>query len=229
MRNPLKVLVAALALAAASPAAAQYVFKPAWQVEKEKQEEAQEQEQLRRGLQLQRWYNVARVNVGVSMFYSEYYNCYYWYGYYPTYSCGSGSFASFIPFTVGAQVDFHLGGMNNITPGFNVLLGTATATVYSGARAQSVSRSVTIWEPTVDYVGKLAPPGQNTVGRFRLGGGMYIGPNSELGGAFRLGGGASFFNVSRLGLGVDLVLEAGGYRGYWIGSLQLVVSPELHF
>src|SRR5512135_3674183 len=127
MRNPLKVLAAALALAAASPAAAQYVFKPAWQVEKEKQEEEQEQEQLRRGLQLQRWYNVARVNVGVSMFYSEYYNCYYWYGY----------FASFVPFKVGAQVDFHLGGMNNISPGFNVLLGTATATVYSGARAQS--------------------------------------------------------------------------------------------
>ena len=42
---------------------------------------------------------------------------------------------------------------------------------------------------------------------------MYIGPNAELGGAFRIGGGASFFNASRLGLGLDLVLEGGGYSG----------------
>jgi hypothetical protein len=58
---------------------------------------------------------------------------------------------------------------------------------------------------------------------------MYIGPNSELGGAFRIGGGASFFDLSRVGIGLDLVLEAGAYRGYWIGGLQLVVSPEFHF
>jgi hypothetical protein len=227
MRNPLKVLVASVALAAAAPAAAQYVFKPAWQEEKEERERLQElQEQSVQ--KFQRWKNVARVNLGVSFFYSAYYNCNYWYGYYPTYTCGSGSWVSYVPFTVGPQVDINLQGMHNLSVGFNVFLGSATGTVYSGARAQSVSKSVTIWEPTVDYVAKLGPP-SNVSGRLRAGGGMYIGPNSELGGAFRFGGGASFFNLSRVGIGLDLVLEAGGYSGYWIGALQLVVSPERHF
>jgi hypothetical protein len=129
---------------------------------------------------------------------------------------------------VGPQVDIQLQGMNNISVGFNVFLGTVTGTIYSGLRARSESRNVTIWEPTIDYVAKFGPP-SNTAGRFRVGGGIYIGPNSELGGAFRIGGGASFFNLSRFGIGLDLVLEGGGYRGYWIGGLQLVASPEFHF
>jgi len=57
---------------------------------------------------------------------------------------------------------------------------------------------------------------------------MYIGPNSGLG-AFRIGGGASFLNSKRLGIGLDLVLEGGGYEGYRIGALQLMASPEFHF
>ena len=227
MRNPWKILVASLALAAAAPAVAQYEYKPRWQLEKEEKE--RQQELLEQSTpKFQRWRNVARLNVGVAFFYSEYYNCNYWYVYYPTYSCGSGSWVSYVPFTVGPQVDVNLGGMNNLSVGFNVFLGNATGTVYSGLSAQSVSRSVTIWEPTVDYVAKLGPPA-NTKGRFRVGGGMYIGPNAELGAAFRIGGGASFFNLSRLGIGLDLVLEGGGYRGYWIGGLQLVASPEFHF
>ena len=64
MRNLLRVLVASLALAAAAPAVAQYVFKPAWQVEKEEKERQQE---LQQSAQLfQRWNNVARVNLGVT-------------------------------------------------------------------------------------------------------------------------------------------------------------------
>jgi hypothetical protein len=224
MRSPLKILVASLALAAAAPAVAQYVFKPAWQIEKEEKERQQELQQS--ALLVQRWNNVARVNLGVAFFYSAYYNCYFWYG--SAITCGSGSWVSYIPFTVGPQVDIHLQGMNNISVGFNVFLGTATGTVYSGTRARSVSNDVTIWEPTIDYVAKFGPP-SNTAGRFRVGGGMYIGPNSELGGAFRIGGGASFFNLSRFGIGLDLVLEGGGYSGYWIGGLQLVASPEFHF
>ena len=121
------------------------------------------------------------MNLGVSFFNSGYYNCNYWYGYYPTYTCGSGSFVSYIPFTVGPQVDFNLGGMNNISVGFNVFLGTATGTLYSGNLSQSVSKSVTIWEPTIDYVAKFGPPSQDTVGRFRIGGGMYIGPELRAG------------------------------------------------
>ena len=227
MRHLLKILAASLALAAAAPAMAQYVFQEEW--EKQKEKERQLREPPKPVLQHPLWYNVARVNLGVSFFYSEYYNCGYWYGYYPTYTCGSGSWVSYIPFTVGPQVDFNLQGMHNISVGFNVFLGTATGTVYSGLVARGVSRSVTIWEPTIDYVAKFGPPSQDVVGRFRVGGGMYIGPNSELGGAFRIGGGASFFNLSRFGIGLDLVLEGGGYRGYWIGGVQLVASPEFHF
>ena len=120
--------------------------------------------------------------------------------------------------------------MHNLSVGFNVFLGSATGTIFtSGLSAQSVTRSVTIWEPTVDYVAKLGLPSQGTVGRFRVGGGMYIGPNAELGAAFRIGGGASFFNASRLGIGLDLVIEGGVYRGFWMGGLQLVASPEFHF
>ena len=92
-----------------------------------------------------------------------------------------------------------------------------------------MSKSATIWEPTIDHVAKFGPPSQDTVGRFGVGGGMYIGPSSEIGGAFRIGGGASFLNSNRLGIGLDLVLEAGGYDGHWIGGLQLVASPEFHF
>jgi hypothetical protein len=212
----MRIFVVSLALAAAAPASAQYTF-------------TQPGQQPQPVQQLELWNNVARVNLGVSFFNSGYYNCNYWYGYYPTYTCGSGSFVSYIPFTVGPQFDFNLQGMNNISVGFNVFLGTATGTLYSGLVSQSVSKSATIWEPTVDYVAKFGPPSQDTVGRFRVGGGMYIGPNSELGGAFRIGGGASFLNSNRLGIGLDLVLEGGGYNGYWIGGLQLVASPEFHF
>jgi hypothetical protein len=216
MRNSLKALVASVALAMAAPAAAQYTFTQPGQAPQPVQ-------------QLQIWNNVARVNLGVSFFNSGYYNCNYWGGYYPTYTCGSGSFVSYIPFTVGPQIDFNLQGMNNLSVGFNVFLGTATGTLYNGLTAVSASKSVTIWEPTIDYVAKFGPPTQDTVGRFRVGGGMYIGPNSGLGGAFRIGGGASFLNANRFGVGLDLVLEGGGYQGYWIGGLQLVASPEFHF
>jgi hypothetical protein len=32
-----------------------------------------------------------------------------------------------------------------------------------------------------------------------------------------------------VGVGFDMVLEGGGFNGYWIGGLQLLVSPEFHF
>ena len=113
--------------------------------------------------------------------------------------------------------------------GFNVFLGTATGTVYSGLVSQSVSKSATIWEPTIDYVANFGPPTQDTVGRFRIGGGMYIGPDSAIGGAFRIGGGASLLNSNRFGIGLDIVLEGGGINGNWVGGLQLLASPEFHF
>ena len=212
MRNLSKILVASLALAAASPAAAQYTF-------------TQPGQQPQPIQPLQVWNNVARVNLGVGFYNSGWYDCYYYWGY----SCTSGSYTSYIPFVVGPQVDFNLGGMNNLSVGFTVGFGNVSISYFNGFTNVSETRSATLWEPTLDYVAKFGPPTMDTVGRFRVGGGMYIGPNSNLGGAFRIGGGASFLNTNRLGIGLDLVLEGGGFNGNWIGGLQLLVSPELHF
>jgi hypothetical protein len=224
MRNLMKVLVVSIALAAAAPAAAQYTF-------------TQPGQQPQPVQQLQFWNNVARVNLGVGFYNSGWATCYYgWY--YGT--CVAGSYTDYIPFMVGPQVDLNLGGMNNVSVGFTVAMGTVSTTWTSGAGQVcpggnipggtcSASASVTIWEPTIDYVAKFGPPSQDTVGRFRVGGGMYIGPNSTIGGAFRIGGGASFLNSNRLGIGLDLVLEGGGFNGQWVGGLQLLASPEFHF
>ena len=210
MRHLVRITAAAAWLAVASPAAAQFTFSEPGQP-------------VRPVQQLQLWNNVARVNLGVSFYNSAWYSCYSW-GW--TVACSTNAWASFIPFTVGPQLDLNLEGPHNISVGFNVLLGTASGTALNG---RSVSASVTVWEPTLDYVAKFGPSTQDTVGRLRLGGGMYIGPNSGFGGAFRIGGGASFLNANRVGAGLDLVLEAGSYHGYWIGGLQLVASPEFHF
>jgi hypothetical protein len=215
MHRLLKIAVAASALAVAAPATAQYTF-------------TQPGQPLPAPAEV--WNNVARINVGVSFYNSGWYYCdpYYWGGY--MYTCAAGSYTSYIPFTFGPQVDINLGGMNNLSVGLNVAVGNVTTTMYDMYNAAySVSNTVWLWEPTVDYVAKFGPPTQDTVGRFRIGGGMYFGPNSKIGGAFRIGGGASFLNTNRLGVGIDLVLEGGGYNGYWIGGLQLQISPEFHF
>ena len=101
--------------------------------------------------------------------------------------------------------------MNNISVGFNVAMGTVTVQLYHRADA-ALDRA----RPSGSRPSTTSPssgrPTQDTVGRFRIGGGMYIGPNSTIGGAFRIGGGASFLNTNRLGIGLDLVLEGGGYQ-----------------
>jgi len=212
MRNMLRASIAAVALALAFPAAAQYTFAQPGQPPPQP---------------VSVYNNLVRVNLGVGFYDSGWYNCYY--GYYYG-SCSSGSYTSYIPFTVGPQIDFNLGGPNNLSVGFDVLIGTVSASYYNNVgQYYSASKSATIWEPTIDYVAKFGPPTQDTVGRFRIGGGMYIGPNSGIGGAFRIGGGASFLNSKRFGIGLDLVLEGGSYQGYWIGGLQLLASPEFHF
>ena len=171
------------------------------------------------------WNNVARVNLGVGFYNSGWYNCYTVWGY----ACTSGTYSSYIPFLVGPQVDINVGGMNNISVGFTVAIGTVNSTWWNGSQTLTHSDNVTMWEPTVDYVAKFGPSTQDTVGRFRIGAGMYIGPDAHVGGAFRIGGGASFLNANRIGAGIDLVLEGGGFNGYWIGGLQLLVAPEFHF
>ncbi len=212
MRNWIRMAVLAGTMGFAAPAAAQYTF-------------TQPGQQPQPVQQLQFWNNVARVNLGVGFYNSGYYDCYYYWGYY----CSTGSYTSYIPFIVGPQIDFNLGGMNNVSVGFTVLMGSVTSTYYNNVAYVDASQSVTVWEPTIDYVAKFGPPSQDTVGRFRIGGGMLIGPNSSIGGVFRIGGGASFLNTNRLGIGLDIVLEGGGINGNWVGGLQLLASPEFHF
>ncbi|MGC4118484.1 MAG: hypothetical protein QM765_28805 [Myxococcales bacterium] len=173
--------------------------------------------------------HAARLNLGISFYDSGFFNCAYWGPFYSNYSCGTGQYVSYIPFTAGGQLDLNLGGPHNISVGFNALIGKATATLYFPSFAQSVSKTVTLWQPTLDYVIKYGPPSQVTVGRFRVGPGLYFGPESGFGGTLRLGGGASFFNNHRIGFGFDLVAEGGVYRGEYFAGVQLLVSPELHF
>ncbi len=212
MRHALRIALLAASLAAAAPAAAQYTFtKPGDPLVPSPD---------RHGLT-----SVLRVNVGVGFYNSGWYDCVGYYGY----ACASGPYTSFVPVLVGPQLDFNVGGVSNVSIGFTAGMGNVNVSYWNGSQTVNASKYVTLWEPTADYVLKFGPPTQETVARMRLGGGLYIGPESKIGGTFRIGGGASFFNASRVGIGLDVVLEAGGFNGAWIGGLQLLVSPELHF
>jgi hypothetical protein len=212
MRSFLRMAAVAGALAIAGPASAQYTFlspdvKPP-------------------PLRLDGWSNVVRVNVGAGFYNSGWYNCYY--GFYAN-SCSTGSYTSFIPFLVGPQIDINLGGVSNVSVGLTIGIGTVKSNYFDGTQQVNKSSSVTMWEPTLDYVAKPGSRSDGEVARFRIGGGLVIGPDSKIGGVGRLGAGVSFFNASRLGIGLDLILEGGTMNGYWIGGLQLLASPEFHF
>ena len=212
MRHALRIAALAAGLAAAAPATAQYTFtKPGDPLVPPPD---------RHGLE-----NVLRVNVGTGFYNSGWYDCFTFYGY----TCSTGPFTSYVPVLVGAQFDFFVGGTSSVSLGFTAGMGNVNLSYWNGTQNVTASKYVTLWEPTADYVLKFGPPTQETVARMRIGGGVYIGPQSQIGGTFRLGGGASFFNASRLGIGLDVVLEAGTMNGVWIGGLQLLVSPELHF
>jgi hypothetical protein len=220
MRRYLEASAVALALAIAAPVAAQYAPAPPGPPPPQQQPQMQL-------AQPETFKHVARVNLGVGFYNNGWANCYYYYYYYV--SCPSGSYTSYVPFLVGPQIDLGVGRGSAIGIGVQAAIGTVTGTYYVGNVANSTSKDVTLWEPTVDYVARFGPPTAQTLGRLRIGGAAYFGPNGGFGGAFRIGGGASFLNTSRLGIGLDVILEAGSYQGYWIGGLQLVVSPELHF
>ncbi|HEU4385711.1 MAG TPA: hypothetical protein VFR85_19655 [Anaeromyxobacteraceae bacterium] len=222
MTRFLKAAAASAALAMAVPALAQYV--PAPPPGPPPPPPAQPQMQL---AQPQAFRNVIRLNLGVSFYNNGWYNCYYGY-YYGT--CTSGSYTSYVPFVIGPQIDFAVGRGAALGIGVMYNTGSITFSYYDVLGAYiSGSNTATMWEPTVDYVARFGPPTAETLGRMRIGGGMYFGSNGGFGGAFRIGGGASFLNTNRLGIGLDVMLEAGSYQGYWIGGLQLVVSPEYHF
>jgi hypothetical protein len=207
MRNLMKALAVAVALAIAAPAAAQYTFSQPGQP-------APEPVKINE--------NVLRLNLGVDFMTTGGYCYYYYYGY----SCSSWSYG-YTGFIVGPQVDFGLGGPNAISVGMNFIFGSLSYTPYQGLPDQS--KSITVYEPTVDYVLRFGGPMQPSLGRMRIGGQGWFTSEGGSGGGFRIGGGGSFLNDNKVGIGVDVVLEGGWIRGYWVSSIQLMVAPELHF
>ncbi len=209
MRRLLHVAAVAAALAAAAPASAQYTF-----LSPDKKPPP---------LRLEGWGNVVRVNLGAGFYNSDWYVCGY------GWSCATTSYASFIPFVVGPQIDIHLGGPSAISVGFNFGFGTIKQTVFDGTQDVEQSARLTTYEPTLDYLARLGSPTDETAARLRFGGGLLIGPESKFGYLGRVGVGVAFFNASRFGVGLDLVLEGGSMNGTFIGGLQLLASPELRF
>jgi len=209
MRRLLHVAAVAAALAAAAPASAQYTF-----LSPDKQPPP---------LRLEGWGNVVRVNLGAGFYNSDWYVCGY------GWSCVTTSYASFIPFVVGPQIDIHLGGPSAISVGFNFGFGTIKQTVFDGVQDVDQSVKLTTYEPTLDYLARLGSPTDETAARLRFGGGLLIGPEAKFGFLGRVGVGVAFFNASRFGVGLDLVLEGGSMNGTFIGGLQLLASPELRF
>jgi hypothetical protein len=207
MRTFLRVAAVAIAIGAAAPASAQYTF-----MSPDKQPPP---------LRLEGWQNVLRVNLGAGVYNSDWYVCGY------GWTCATTSYASFIPFLVGPQMDVHLGGPSAVSIGFNFGFGTITQTATDGTLDRS--SQLTTYEPTLDFVVRFGTPTDDTAARMRFGGGMLIGPDSKFGFLGRIGLGVAFFNAARFGIGLDLVLEGGSMNGYFIGGLQLLASPELRF
>ena len=173
-----------------------------------------------------RYENLVRLNIGVGFYDSGWYNCNY---FYPYYACTSGNYGSYIPFTLGAQAEVHLGNTSYISPGVQAMTGSISGTYFSGTQQINTSSHITLWEPTLDYVGKFGSASGEIMGRFRVGGALYFGSDGGTGGGFRTGVGGSFFNTHPIGLGLDLVLEGGSYRGSWLSGIQLLISPEFRF
>jgi len=209
MRRLLHVAAVSVALAVAAPASAQYTF-----LSPDKKPPP---------LRLEGWGNVVRVNVGAGFYNSDWYVCGY------GWTCTTTSYASFIPFVVGPQIDIHLGGPSAVSVGFNFGFGTIKQTAFDGTQDVSRSTQLTTYEPTLDFLVRFGTPTDDTAARMRFGGGMLIGPDSKFGFLGRIGLGVAFFNAARFGIGLDLVLEGGSMNGYFIGGLQLLASPELRF
>jgi hypothetical protein len=209
MRTFLRATVVAMGLAVSAPAAAQFTFlspdvKPP-------------------PLQLEGWRNVVRVNLGAGLYNSDWYVCAY------GWTCTTTTYASFVPFVIGPQVDLHLGGPSALSLGFLFGFGSVKGTILQAGLPVDVSAKVTTYEPTLDYLVRLGTPMQDTVARLRLGGGLLIGPDTKFGFLGRVGVGVAFFNTARFGVGLDLVLEGGSMNGAFIGGVQLLASPEFRF
>jgi hypothetical protein len=209
MRRLLHVAALAAALASAGPASAQYTFMSP--------------DKPPPPLRLEGWKNVLRVNVGAGFYNSDWYVCGY------GWTCTTTSYASFIPFLVGPQIDIHLGGPSAVSLGFNFGFGSVKQTSFDGTQNVDRESKITTYEPTLDYLVRLGSSTDETVGRLRVGGGLLMGPEAKFGFLGRIGFGVAFFAATRFGVGLDLVLEGGTMNGSFIGGLQLLASPEFRF
>jgi len=119
--------------------------------------------------------------------------------------------------TLDANVDLGLG-----RGPVALVLGVreALAPYYTGAPS--------IFEPWVGLSFKFL---RNPVLEPRLvvGGAVMIGDNNDVGGSFRIGGGLSFFNFSRIGLAVDLMVDIGRLGDVTVTQVQLALGPEFRF
>ncbi len=177
-----------------------------------------------------------RASGGVAFLSAGYY-CGYFYAYYVSaYACGGG-YATAQP-DVNLDVDLWFEPTLGLTLGANLMWGAYTPSVV-GLPANSVYS--TTLEPHVDV---LLAPGYGTnqlKERVRLGFGLYLaeahglnttGQNlhyNAVGGAFRAGFGAALLPKSKVGIGVDVLLEAGWIGSNYVSTIQLLVGPELHF
>lgn len=167
--------------------------------------------------------NLLRLEVGLGIG-SEGWGCHAGLDLNPYYACNAWTYGGYLPFVLGVGMDLQLDGRSFLSPGVNVLLGTLS---FSNAGFSNANQRLTTWEGYLDYVFKFGEPDQWTRGRVRAGVAGYLGGGLG-GGGLRIGGGASFFQPSRVGVGLDLILEGGVFGGYWVSTLQILVSPEIH-
>jgi hypothetical protein len=168
--------------------------------------------------------NTLRGEFGIAPMTTGFYCYYYYYGY-----CSSYYSYGVTPFYAALELDIAMGksGAAALSVGGHVMWGTYNSVDF------------TLWEPYLDFVLRPGNALSPIRGRLRIGGGFYIGNGTNpaipvatgtgYGGAFRIGGGISFFNDSPVGLGLDIVFEAGGFRGYYVSTLQMGFGPEFHF
>jgi hypothetical protein len=136
------------------------------------------------------------------------------YGY--VYSSCSNLGYDYVPFTIGGEVEF--GGR---------VLGVALGVYDLNGAYNNVNRNFV--EPIADLVFRFGTYTEGPVFRFRLGAGVYIGPDWNAGLVGRIGVGATLRGRGRLGLAAEFGWEGGEFAGNAISTIRLVVGPEFAF
>jgi hypothetical protein len=113
---------------------------------------------------------------------------------------------------LGLDYDLSMGGGSNLTFGARL----SPEPFVDGAFG---------FEPSVGYTYKFLGLRAPVVPRLHAGVGVHL-DGQGAGPALRLGGGVAFFPAGHVGIGVDLMVEAGSYRGFGFSGTQLMIGPE---